>query len=211
MEVENPENGKIERFYLKGEDLINIFSAASTGEVPNIPLEIEKMLNDDLSSVKELLSSLFRGPGNGYGMGMRLSVWCAEENPFNSREKIALETTKYPAVTGLSPAVFDDEVCEIWGVKRVREIENQAVRSDIPVLLISGEYDELTPVKWAESMATNLTNSYHLIFEGWKHGPTTNWSNPCAMQSANDFFNNPTKKPNPNCFEQIRQPEFKVK
>lgn len=210
VKVENPTNGKLETFYLKGEDLITVFSSASTGSVPNIPFEINKLLNNDLSSVKKQLKYLFQEPGGGIGMGMRLSVWCAEETPFNAQERIAAETIKYAAVKGLSPAVFDNEVCEIWSVKKVAGIENQAVKSDIPVLLISGEYDELTPVKWAESMAKNLTNSYHLIFKGWKHGPTTNWSNPCAMQAANDFFNNPKEKPNPSCLEQIKRPAFKT-
>ena len=59
-------------------------------------------------------------------------------------------------------------------------------------------------------MTNNLTNSHHLIFKGWKHGPTTNWSNPCAMLAANDFFNNPKEKPNPDCFEEIKSPEFKT-
>ena len=210
VEVKNPENGKIETFYLKGADLINVFSSVSTGGVPDIPFEINKLLSNDLSSLKRQLQNLFREPGSGFGMGMRLSVWCAEEYPFNSQESITIETNKYPAVKGLSPAVFDEEVCKIWGVKKVAEIENQAVKSAIPVLLISGEYDELTPAKWANSMTNNLTNSYHLIFKGWKHGPTTNWSNPCAMQAANDFFNHPTEQPSPNCFEQIKRPEFKT-
>ncbi|MEM9077444.1 MAG: alpha/beta fold hydrolase [Bacteroidota bacterium] len=210
VKVENPDNGKLETFYLKGKDLINVFSSASTGSVPNIPFEIHKILNNDLSSVKKQLQYLFQEPGVGIGKAMRISVWCAEENSFNTQEKIIEETNKYPAVKGLSPAVFDNEVCEIWSVEKVPDIENQAVRSDIPVLLISGEYDELTPVKWAESMTSNLKNSYHLIFKGWKHGPTTNWGNPCAMQAANDFFNNPTEKPRPDCFEQIKSPQFKT-
>ena len=84
------------------------------------------------------------------------------------------------------------------------------MKSDIPVLLISGEYDNETPVKWAESMTNNLSNSYHLIFKGWKHGPTTNWGNPCAMQAANDFFNAPGVKPSPDCLNQIKKPVFKT-
>lgn len=210
VQVENPENGKIETFYLKGEDLISVFSNANTGDVSNIPFEINKILNNDWSSVKEQLQYLFRGPGDGIGMGMRLSVWCAEETPFNSQEKIRIETNKYPEVKGLSPAVFDKEICDAWGVKNVSDIENKAVTSHVPVLLISGEYDELTPAKWANAMTHNLTNSYHLIFKGWKHGPTTNWSNPCAMQVANDFFNDPSSQPNPDCFQQIKSPEFKT-
>ncbi len=208
VKVENPKSGEPETFYLKGKDLITVFTSASTGSVPNIPFEINKLLNNDLTSVKERLQYLFQEPGDGIGKGMRLSVWCAEENPFNSQEKITIETNKYPEVKGLSPTVFDNEICEIWSVKKVSEIENKAVRSDIPVLLISGEYDNETPVKWAESMANNLTNSYNLIFKGWKHGPTTYWSNPCAMQAANEFFNNPTIKPNPECFAEIKKVQY---
>ncbi|MGS2727534.1 alpha/beta hydrolase [Psychroserpens sp. BH13MA-6] len=210
VEIENPKNGELEVFYLKGEDLITVFTSASTGDVPNIPFEINRLLNNDLTSVKEQLSYLFSEPSGGEGIGMRLSVWCAEENTFNSSEKIESETNKYPEVKGLSPAVFDNEVCKIWGVKRVNEIENQGVKSSIPVLFINGEYDNETPVKWAEAMIPNFTNSYHLIFKGWKHTPTTNWSNQCAMEAANDFFNNPKDKPNPNCFEQIKSPIFKT-
>lgn len=66
------------------------------------------------------------------------------------------------------------------------------------------------PVKWAELMKDNLTNSYHLIFKGWTHTPTTNWTNQCAMKSANDFFNDPNVKPNPNCYSEIKSPEFKT-
>lgn len=210
VKIENPKSGEMETFYLMGKDLITVFTSSSTGEVPNIPFEINKLLNEDLTSVKEELSYLFEEPGSGAGLGMRLSVWCAEENPFNSQETIEIETNKYPQVKGLSPAVFNNKICEIWSVKKVPDIENQVVKSDIPVLFISGEYDNETPVKWAESMTQNFENSYHLVFKGWKHTPTTNWSNQCAMQSANDFFNNPNENPNPDCFRQIGSPEFKI-
>lgn len=208
VSVQNPKNGERETFYLKGKDLISIFSSTSTNGVTRIPFEINKLLDGDLSTVKEQLISLFQEPGDGAGRGMRLSVWCAEENPFNSSEVIENETYKYPEVSGLSPVVFKDEICKIWSVKTVSEIENEPVVSDIPVLLISGEYDHETPFKWAESMTTHLSKSYHLIFKGWKHTPTTNWSNPCAMEAANEFFNNPTKLPNPSCLNELENLEF---
>lgn len=210
VEVENSKSGQMETFYLKGKDLITVFTSASTEGVPNIPFEINKLLNNDLSSVKEKLAYLFQKPSNGAGLGMRLSVWCAEEQPFNSLETIEAETNKHLQVKGLSPAVFDHEICNIWSVKKSLPLENQAIKSDVPVLLISGEYDNETPVKWAKKMKENLTNSYQLIFKGWKHTSTTNWSNTCAMQAANIFFNHPNVKPNPDCFEQIKKPEFKT-
>ncbi|MEL7250352.1 MAG: alpha/beta hydrolase [Bacteroidota bacterium] len=208
--VENPKDGKMETFYLTGADLINVFSLAYTADVVNIPFEINKLLNGDLTAVKEELASLFQEPGNGAGRGMRLSVWCAEEYPFNSQATIEAERTKYPELRGLNPFVFSQDVCEIWSVKSVPAIENEAIKSDIPVLLVSGEYDEVTPPKWAEAMRSNLTNSQHLIFKGWKHTPTTYWSNPCGMEAANDFFNNPEAIARPACFEDIKSPDFKT-
>ncbi|MFT5890238.1 MAG: pimeloyl-ACP methyl ester carboxylesterase [Dokdonia sp.] len=210
VEVKNPTNGIVETFYLKGEDLLTVFT---TTRIENIPLEIEKLLNNDLSSIKKQLSYLFKKPDtfNGYGLGMRLSVWCAEEYPFTSQERINIETNKYPETKGLSPAVFESGVCNIWGVKKVNDIENKPIKSDKPILLISGAYDNETPVKWASSMKDNLPNSYHLIFKGWTHTLTTNWSNQCVMQAANDFFNTPNQQPNPECLTKIKKAVFKTK
>ncbi|MEM8909416.1 MAG: alpha/beta fold hydrolase, partial [Bacteroidota bacterium] len=87
--IDHPNTGEEATFYLKGKDLIAVFTAASSSEVPNIPLEIDKLLRNDLTSVQAQLQYLFKGPGDGAGLGMRLSVWCAEENPFNSQATIA--------------------------------------------------------------------------------------------------------------------------
>lgn len=210
VSVDNPINGNEETFYLTGKDLVTIFTSASTGGLPFVPLEINKLLNDDLSSIKEQLASLFEEPGKGNGQGMRLSVWCAEEFPFASQTKIEEETDKYPELKGLSPTVFKSEVCHIWNVKEAADKENKPVNSNIPVLFISGEYDNETPPYFAKMMTENFTNSHHMIFKGWSHTPTTNWGNPCAMESANEFFNNPTNKPLPDCFSKFTMPKFKV-
>jgi pimeloyl-ACP methyl ester carboxylesterase len=208
--IENPLNGNPETFKLRGKELITVFTSAATGSVSDVPFEINKLLNDDLSSIKEQLASLYQKPNGGAGIGMRLSVWCAEEYPFNNQGVIKKETSRYPEVAGLSPAVFDSTICNIWGVAKVPDIENQAVKSDIPVLLINGEYDNETPPGWADKMRKNLNNSYHLVFKGWKHTPTTNWGNQCAMKAANDFFNNPNQAPMPACFKKITTPGFKI-
>lgn len=212
VDVKNPITETMETFYLKGEDLITVFTSSSTNNVANVPFEIEKLLTNDLSSVKEQLSNLFKKPTTfkGSGIGMRLSVWCAEEYPFNDQSIIAAVTNKHPETKGLSPAVFKSEICKIWNVQKMKPIENKAVKSSIPVLLLNGQYDSETPVKWALSMKKNFPNSHHVIFKGWKHTVTTNWSNQCAMEAANDFFNNPDQKPRPACFEQIQPLEFKV-
>lgn len=208
--IENPQSGNPETFRLTGQDLITVFSSASTGGVPDIPYEMDKLLHHDYSSVKERLVYLFKKPNGGAGIGMRLSVWCAEEYPFDNQETIRAETLRYPEVKGLSPAVFDSSICDIWRVTKATEIENQPVSSIVPVLFINGEYDHETPPKWAKAMSNNFPRSYHLVFKGWQHTPTTNWGNPCAMKAANDFFNRPSQAPDPECLGQISTPAFKT-
>ena len=106
LSVQNPNDGKTETFRLEGKDLIAVFTSASTGDVAGIPFEMNRLLNGDPGLVKEQLAYRFGEPGEGAGMGMRLSVWCAVEYPFAAQEKISEETTRYPELKGLSPAVF---------------------------------------------------------------------------------------------------------
>ena len=211
VRVENPNSGKEEVFYLKGKDFVSFIAGVNTSGVADVPLQIQQLLNGDLSYVRQQLQGLFDGPGSGAGQGMRLSVWCHEEYPFVSQQKVLAEKQKYPEIKGLSPVVFEKEICEIWGIQHAFLKENQAVKSKIPVLLISGEYDNETPPYWAQQMQKNLPNSHHIVFKGWKHGPTTYWSNPCGMQVANQFFNDPSKSPEIECFKEIQKPEFRIK
>ncbi|MEL6865045.1 MAG: alpha/beta fold hydrolase [Bacteroidota bacterium] len=210
VDVVNPETGRNETFALKGKDLIFLFSDASTNQVPNIPMGIAQLLKGDLSLLKEQLVQFFEKPSGGMSMGMRLSVWCAEEYPFNDQEIIKKETWRYPEVQGLAPQTVDAAICEIWGVAPMPAFENQAIQSEVPVLLMSGEYDYLTPAIWAKNMQSNLSNSHHLIFPGWKHTVTTNWGNPCAMEAANQFFNHPEQRPMPTCLEEMGGVEFRT-
>lgn len=208
LEVKHPQTGKPEIFRLRGKDFISILSAASTAEVPYIPMAIEKLLQEDYTQAKEWLQETFSPAGPGKGIGMRLSVWCAEEAPFNQGQDLKENAEKYSALKGLSGTVFSQDICQIWTVKAANPLENKAVRSEVPVLFINGSYDQETPVWWAQKMQTNFPNSHHLIFEGWRHTPTTYWNNTCAMKAAQAFFAQPFQKPEVKCQENINGVKF---
>ena len=209
VEVKHGKENELATFYLKGKDLASLFSSTNTA---SFPFEINEVLNGNLKTIKESLIQALKKPSQFYGTGkgMRLSVWCSEEYPFVSNKKVAIEKNKYQEVLGLSPMVFEANICECWNVKSVSAIENLAIKSNIPVLITSGEFDNETPVKWATSMLSDFSNGYHFIFKGWGHAVTTNWSNTCGMQIANDFFNNPNTRPISKCFNEIKEIDFKT-
>lgn len=203
--VPHPQTRKEITLRLKGKDIISLLDINSTYEIPYLPQFIYQILQTDYSILTSRIQILMKKEGKG--LGMRLSVWCSEEASFTSFEKVASEREKYPPIKGYSPAVFDESICDIWGVKKVQKIENEAIYSIIPTLIINGEYDYNTPTQWGQKMKQNLPNSYHIVFKAWGHAPIHNWDNTCAMQAAHTFLNNPSQSPIVDCLDEI-EPNF---
>jgi pimeloyl-ACP methyl ester carboxylesterase len=64
--------------------------------------------------------------------------------------------------------VFPD-VCDSWGNPDLGRSLRAPVKSNIPVLFISGTLDGRTPVSSAEEVRKGFRNSKHLIIEGAWH------------------------------------------
>jgi len=101
-------------------------------------------------------------------MGMLLSVSCAETIPFIDDATLARET----AGTFLGDARVQEQraACREWVRGPVPKDVHQLVRSNVPVLLLSGARDAVTPPSFAERVAKQLPNSRHVIFPESSHG-----------------------------------------
>jgi pimeloyl-ACP methyl ester carboxylesterase len=76
-------------------------------------------------------------------------------------------------------------IADAWGSPDLGAGFRAPVRSDVPVLFISGTLDGRTPVSNAEEVATGFTNGHHLIVDGMAHGvPDT----PEIMDTMVDFL-----------------------
>ena len=95
--------------------------------------------------------------------GMQLSVACSEDAPWLT--SVPNDTSLIgPELTGLLQAQ-----CEVWPVRPAPAAFKQPVDSDIPVLLLSGEFDPVTPPAYAERALTTLSNARHLVAPGQGH------------------------------------------
>jgi pimeloyl-ACP methyl ester carboxylesterase len=136
--------------------------------------------------------------------GAHYSVLCAEEVGFNSPSaaKAAVRDTGLPLAEHLYrfvEEIFDR--CQVWNVKQAGEIETQAVASPIPALILSGEYDPLTPTHWARLAAQNLPDSDVFVFPGAGH--TVINLGACPQNMVADFFINPVNLPNAACMDDL--------
>jgi pimeloyl-ACP methyl ester carboxylesterase len=162
------------------------------------PTQIRRLLDGDFSPLNNYLEDKL-SPG-GYMLGMRFSVWCREEMPFENLQKIAGQARRYRNLMGyeIQPELL--ATCDVWKVSRAKPRENQPVRSNIPTLVLGAEYDAYTPPAWGQLVAKNLKHSYFFEVPQVGHGP--GFSSSCARSIIAEFFNNPHAAPNSSCLNQ---------
>jgi pimeloyl-ACP methyl ester carboxylesterase len=118
-----------------------------------------------------------------------LSVVCREEKPQILPDAVAESIRRYGPYGSVGAYIMTNEMCDDWPVPPADPAEWQPVQSDVPVLLLSGAYDPVTPPEWAADTATHLANSRHFEFRGGGHVQSD--VDDCAAQYAADFFDDP--------------------
>ena len=115
-------------------------------------------------------------------MGMNLSVTCAEDVPFIDDATLAREA----ANTFLGDLRVQEQraACKTWPRGPVPPDVHELVRSDVPVLLISGGRDAVTPPAFAERASRYMPNSLRVVFPESSHG---NWGM-CGARIQAEFF-----------------------
>jgi len=94
---------------------------------------------------------------------------CSEDAPFYDRETIdrdALEAS-YIGIVQLDAI---EAMCSVWPAGPVDEDFRAPLATDIPVLLLSGEADPITPPEYAELAMVDLAQAQHLTMEKQGHG-----------------------------------------
>lgn len=102
-----------------------------------------------------------------YADGMALSVICSEGMAL--MDVAAARTAAKATLFGDYRLRRQQEACAEWPAAPVPADHLNPVRSDIPVLLISGELDPVSPPEWADQAATNLPNSKHVVVPASGH------------------------------------------
>ncbi len=96
--------------------------------------------------------------------GMQLSVMCSEDVDKMRPDPLDATRTLGDLITRVS-----QEQCAVWPRGEVPEDFNDPVKSDIPTLLLSGEFDPVTPPRYGDAVAEHLSNARHLLLRGQGH------------------------------------------
>jgi pimeloyl-ACP methyl ester carboxylesterase len=168
-----------------------LFDSLQRGSVPFLPANIYAMAAGDYG----LMTKLGASPSLPKGIlinGMSLSVLCAEEMDYTDAD------LRHPQFGDFFRDAFDmRDYCAVWSVERLDDEMGAAVVSDVPTLVLSGEFDPNTPPGGGSLVAETLSKSYAYTFPGISHNVLSN--SPCAQSIALEFLDDPTREPDASC------------
>lgn len=167
LALTHPVTGEVENLTITAETLavaIRFLSYTSESQAM-LPLLIhEAVTTGDLSRLAAQAMLVMDSLTESLSRGMELSVMCSEDYPF-----LNLRADQSNTILGDIMLRGFEAQCSVWPAGLVPDDFHEPVRSDVPVLLLSGERDPVTPPQYADQAAKTFENSLHLVAEGQAH------------------------------------------
>src|SRR5689334_19697075 len=96
--------------------------------------------------------------------GMQLSVICTED-----ADGLAIDPKDAGSLIGTDLITVLKTQCEAWPHGTRDPQFRTPLAGNVPVLLLSGEFDPVTPPRYGEQVKATLPNARHLIVRGQGH------------------------------------------
>ncbi|GIL14563.1 MAG: alpha/beta hydrolase [Chloroflexota bacterium] len=189
------------RVYINGDLVANmVFNRLyRADEIPRIPQMIYGIRDGQMRWLRPMIED-YLGRSYGLSEGFYYTVQCGEEVSFSTLDRAleagaALEARLRPGYERDMRGLY--ALCERWGAPAAAPYEDEAVTSDIPALVLSGQFDPITPPEWGRLAADTLENGHFFEFPGVGHGVVR--SNACGLQMTLAFLDDPTRPPDDAC------------
>jgi pimeloyl-ACP methyl ester carboxylesterase len=166
-----------------------------------VPLIIHRAYVNDYVPFEE--AALRFSTGAWVARGVYFTVTCSEGVPFITNEDVVSET--HGTFVGAERVKRHVKACQDWPKGNIAPTYIDPVKSDLPVLMISGEVDGSTPPWFGESALKFLSNGRQLRIRYLGH----QIDDPCLRDIFKNFITTGSSKNlDTSCTEGIRRPPF---
>lgn len=192
-------DGSTETIYVDGDGLVelinsSLYSPQTFTDFPELMTGIE---TDDPSPLS-LFASLGKANASFVTTGMFLAIACADEYSFSNPADVlaAAPEDRFGLVPPELAANATFDQCNAFTGAVSDPVMNEPVSSDVPTLVMAGEFDPVTPVAWAQLAAETLPNSQTVIFPGEAHGVSPS---DCGLKIVLEFLDDPGNPVDQGC------------
>ncbi len=140
-----------------------------------------------------------------FSVGMYDSVVCAEEMDYQPDD---VPADLYPQLAAYAKRSLRSlqALCREWQSPPLGAEANQAVVSDVPTLLLNGQFDPITPPGNGEAVARGLSHRYVVTFPTTGHGAA--FAGDCPTSVIRAFLDNPNAAPDTACIAEHLRVNF---
>ncbi len=188
---------------LRGRDIADAVGAAlqQPAIIPTLPRIISEATEGRLTG----LLPLAQQTQSSFNWGLRLSIWCGEEMPFETASRMAAQTSPALGLGGVDNRTATPEMCAAWRVSSADAQANEPVKSDVPVLVLAGEFDPVTPPAWGRRLLRTMPNARFVQIPGQSHGAMFNR---CGGQMTLAFLHDPGAPLSGDCIAKLHGTVF---
>jgi pimeloyl-ACP methyl ester carboxylesterase len=178
-ETHEPTRVRLSRYAIAdGIRLVLYSSEASTA----LPLLLHQAAQGDWKPLGQTVVTAEVGIDEMLTRGLFFSVTCSQDIPFIDPAEVAGRT---------AGSFFGDyrvrrqiAACALWPHARIDPAEREPIHSDLPVLLINGERDVVTPPDFGRRAAPFLTHGLRLVVPWASHEDSI----PCVQEIARELI-----------------------
>lgn len=204
-DVDDPLTSERRHIVITGDDVVaGAWSAMyDSALIPLLPSLLAQLRNGDTGLVPELARrGVSRLVGTAEAMG--ISVHCADRQSLVGEEDVEEIADSHPRLAGL--LALDTTPCDLWDVPSAPEAFNEPVESDIPTLVLAGEYDPVTPPADGREVAEELERATFVELPALGHGVA--FAHECPESIVRRFLDQPTVRPALSCVDAMGPPAW---
>jgi pimeloyl-ACP methyl ester carboxylesterase len=169
-----------------------------------VPFIVERAYRSDYAPLATMIEVVTQGFAGELAQGLNLSVTCAEDVPFITERDVT--RTSESSFEGDVRVRAQQRACRLWNVDPVPVSFVEPVRSEAPILMISGTDDPASPPAFAQRALPYLPNARILLIRNASHATET----PCADGLIVQFVRSKSAKglDFTRCSGAFHRPEF---
>ena len=149
-----------------------------------VPYVVNRAANGDYRPLAAMIgrqADMERAPGQIYS-GLIMNIICNEDLPRVSQAEVEKDADNYFQGGQFYEAMA--ESCDAWPNWQPEAGYNEPLKTDVPVLLFSGDYDPVTPPAYGDLAMETLTNAKHVLIKQAAH--VASFSQ--CIEPINDFI-----------------------